>query len=121
KPGEEEKRFYESDPVLGELPVPEKEGYHFDGWFAPDGERITEDTPNDSEDDITLKAKWSAKTDIRYTIRHFVEKTDSGINPETDTTDRSVVSVKDDKDVTRSYYLYGIVEYEDGIADHVQT
>lgn len=121
KPGEEEKRFYESDPVLGKLPVPEKEGYHFDGWFAPDGERITEDTPNDSEDDITLKAKWSAKTDIRYTIRHFVEKTDSGINSETDTTDRSVVSVKDGGDVTRSYYLYGIVEYEDGIADHVQT
>ena len=121
KPGEEEKQFCESDPTFGELPVPEKEGYHFDGWFTPEGEKITEETPNDSEDDLTLKAKWSARTDISYTIRHFVEKTDSGINPETDTSDKTAVNIKDGKGVMRNYYLYGSVEYEDGIANHIQT
>lgn len=120
-PGEETKEFLESDPTLGEFPLPERDGYHFDGWFTPDGRQITEDTPNDNEDDITLKAKWSAKTDIRYTVRHFVEKTDSGINPESDSADSAVVSMKDGTGKERSYYRYGLVVYEDGISDSVQT
>lgn len=68
-----------------------------------------------------MKAKWSAKTDIRYTVRHFIEKTDSGINPESDSADSAVVSMKDGTGKERSYYRYGLVVYEDGISDSVQT
>lgn len=121
KPGEETKEFNESDPTAGELPKPEKEGYHFDGWFDSDGNKVTEDTPNDHEDDITLKAHWSANTNISYVIHHYVEQTDSGINPVTDSTDESLISLKDTSGIERTYYLYASVKYYDGIADSVLT
>ncbi len=121
KPGEETKEFYESDPTYGDLPEPEKEGYHFDGWFDSDGNKVTEDTPNDDEDDITLEAHWSAKTDITYTINHYIEYTDSGINPETESTDKTAVNLTDTFGRERTYYLYASVEYYDGLADSVQT
>ena len=119
--GEESKEFFESDPTLGELPEPEKPGYHFDGWFDPEGNRVTEDTPNDNEDDITLKAHWSARTDISYTIRHYVELVDSGVNPETESTDETAVSVADKDGKVHVYYLYTVSEYHDGVADSVQS
>ena len=48
----------------GENPVPCHRVVNREGRFTPEGKHITEDTPNDNEDDITLKAKWSAKTDM---------------------------------------------------------
>ena len=119
--GEESKEFFESDPTLGTLPEPEREGYHFDGWFDSQGNRVTEDTPNDNEDDLTLRAEWSAETDIEYTVLHYVERVDSGINPETESSGGTFVTMTDSSGTERIYYLYAAVTYRDGIADSVQT
>ena len=119
--GEESKEFFESDPTLGTLPEPEREGYHFDGWFDPEGNRVTEDTPNDNEDDLTLRAEWSAKTDIEYTVFHYVEWVYSGVNPETENSGRIFVTMTDSSGTERVYYLYTAVTYRDGIADSMQT
>ena len=119
--GEESKEFFESDPTLGTLPEPEREGYHFDGWFDSQGNRVTEDTPNDNEDDLTLRAEWSAETDIEYTVLHYVERVDSGINPETESSGGTFVTMTDSSGTERIYYLYAAVIYRDGIADSVQT
>ncbi len=57
------------DAAIGELPVPERTGYVFGGWFtAADGSGTlyTAETVMTSSKDITLYAKWSP---IHYTIR----------------------------------------------------
>ena len=82
---------------------------------------MTEDTPNDNEDDFTLKAHWSANTDISYTINHYIEWTDSGANPVSDSTDETEVRLQDTSGTERVYYLYTSVQYHDGIADSVLT
>ncbi len=120
-PGEDSKDFNESDDTLGQLPEPEKDGYHFDGWFDEEGTKYTEDTPNDNEDDLNLKAHWSPRTNITYVIRHYIEKADSGVNPATDSTNPSAVTMEDGSGTERTYYLYADVTYYDGIADSTQT
>ena len=44
---------------LGILPEPTRAGYAFDGWYFPDGERVTEDTVLESEEDVALVAHWT--------------------------------------------------------------
>lgn len=48
-------------PKVGELPVPEKEGYTFGGWFADRGfvEEVTEDSVISGH--TVLYARWTAK------------------------------------------------------------
>ncbi len=53
-------RVIPAGSALGELSVPEREGYVFDGWYAADGTQVTPETTfNES---ATLTARWVAKT-----------------------------------------------------------
>ncbi|MBE6741410.1 MAG: hypothetical protein E7570_03815 [Ruminococcaceae bacterium] len=44
---------------IGELPEPTRDYYRFDGWYAPNGDKITENTEFASPDDVTLTARWT--------------------------------------------------------------
>jgi uncharacterized repeat protein (TIGR02543 family) len=52
--------------VFGKLPVPQREGYYFEGWFtaAIDGEKITDEmtVPLLPNDGMTVYARWSPLT-----------------------------------------------------------
>lgn len=50
-------RYIPNGSDIGELQLPEKEGYKFDGWWY-NGERITANTVFNLTDDITIEAKW---------------------------------------------------------------
>lgn len=45
---------------VGELPVPQREGYTFDGWYDEQGNQVTEDTVYNVQGDMTLTARWVA-------------------------------------------------------------
>lgn len=45
---------------IGELPVPTKDGYDFDGWYA-NGKKVTEDTV--ASKNMELTAKWSKQSE----------------------------------------------------------
>ena len=57
----------------------------------------------------TLRAEWSAETDIEYTVLHYVERVDSGINPETESSGGTFVTMTDSSGTERIYYLYAAV------------
>lgn len=103
----------ESQPTLGELPTPFLEGYAFSGWFAG-AERVTADTANHLTDDLLLVARWTQKTNISYTIEHWVEYVASGINPGYTGGDLQSVT---HNGVTHKYYRYAAPVFEDGIAN----
>ncbi len=44
---------------VGTLPVAEKDGYIFQGWYTEDGEQVEEDTELKENDTITLFAHWT--------------------------------------------------------------
>lgn len=46
--------------AIGELPIPERTGYVFAGWFKEDGEKVTPSTTLNSTVDMTLYAHWDA-------------------------------------------------------------
>lgn len=50
-----------SDVALGELPIPTRMYYTFDGWYtaAEDGEKVTGETKFARSEDITLFAHWT--------------------------------------------------------------
>ena len=51
---------------LGELPVPERPGFTFEGWFRDNGTQITEEMQLDVGDSVVyVKAKWNA---IAYSV-----------------------------------------------------
>jgi uncharacterized repeat protein (TIGR02543 family) len=56
--------------TYGELPVPEFDGYIFDGWFTEKngGDRVTEYTKVKCSDWQTLYAKWTAKSKITFKL-----------------------------------------------------
>lgn len=103
----------ESQPTLGELPVPSRVGYTFSGWFAGE-ERVTAGTANHLTDDLHLVARWTQKTNISYTIEHWVEYVASGVNP--GYTGGSLQSMTHNG-VTHKYYRYAAPAFEDGIAN----
>ena len=55
-----------SDVALGELPVPERQYYTFDGWFteATDGEVVTAESAFARTEDLTLYAHWTLNSFI---------------------------------------------------------
>ncbi len=53
------------------LPTPAKTGYTFNGWYCG-SIRYSGGTWQTAED-VTLIAKWTAKDDIPYTVKHFLE------------------------------------------------
>lgn len=46
--------------AVGQLPVPVREGYTFDGWYDENGAQYTEDTIYAIAGDATLTARWTA-------------------------------------------------------------
>ncbi len=48
--------------AYGQLPVPSRPGYSFDGWTTSDGSIVTSSTNVSTESDHTLYAKWSVKS-----------------------------------------------------------
>ena len=42
---------------IGQLPIPTKDGYSFDGWYTSDGVKVDDDTV--INDNITIIARWS--------------------------------------------------------------
>ena len=46
--------------AVGQLPVPVREGYTFDGWYDENGSQYTEDTVYAIAGDATLTAHWTA-------------------------------------------------------------
>lgn len=61
----ETSRLVLCDTAFGELPVPTRTGYTFDGWFTSDGKQITASSTMATAEDITVIAKW---TIIPYTV-----------------------------------------------------
>lgn len=53
--------------AYGELPVPTRAGYSFDGWYTStySGTKVTEETVMNRDSDVTVYARWSAGT---YTV-----------------------------------------------------
>ena len=47
------------DTAFGELPVPTRTGYRFDGWFTADGTQITASSTMATADDVTVYARWT--------------------------------------------------------------
>lgn len=103
----------ESQPTLGALPTPFREGYTFSGWFAGN-ERVTADTVNHLVDDLHLVARWTQKTNITYVIEHWVEYVDSGINPGYS---GQTLQTMSHNGVSHQYYRYAAPAFEDGIAN----
>lgn len=71
----ESKTFNEE---YGALPVPERTGYKFTGWFtaAENGDYITETTVMSLDSDHTLYAHWNANTDVEYLVETYLEALD---------------------------------------------
>ncbi len=67
----EPSRALEYGQAYGELPVPTKTGYTFIGWFNGDTQ-VSKDTTMGAEH-VTLTAKWTVRTDIRYQVQHWQE------------------------------------------------
>ena len=62
----------------GSLPIPEREGYTFTGWYTGknDGERVNENTINMNKEDTTLYAHWTRN----YCKVKIVTQFDESIN-----------------------------------------
>ena len=58
------------------LPVPERAGYAFAGWYDESGTQITEDKLVTIAGDHTLTAAWNARGDTRYTVEYWTEGLD---------------------------------------------
>jgi uncharacterized repeat protein (TIGR02543 family) len=52
----------EFDTLVGELPVPVREGFTFLGWFDAEGNEYTAETVYTVDGDVTLTAKWAENT-----------------------------------------------------------
>lgn len=46
---------------VGELPIPTRVGYDFEGWYLDDGTEVTKDKVFSTGKDITVIAKWKVK------------------------------------------------------------
>ena len=78
------------DETYGEMPIPVKTGYNFDGWYtsASGGNKVNETTVVTSTTDHILYAHWTANT---YNISYSLNNGLSGSNaPKSATYDASV-------------------------------
>ena len=68
------------DQLYGELPVPEKDGYKFEGWYtdAVSGELIESTTLMDLATSHTLYAHWSALSNTEYKVKHWLQNVGGG-------------------------------------------
>ena len=80
------------DSTYGELPVPTRTGYVFDGWYtqADGGDKVEAATPVTATADLTLYAHWTASA-VSYTVKHLQQNVeDHGYTEVTD--DRETLS-----------------------------
>lgn len=70
------------DTEFGELPVPDRAGYKFEGWYTADGTHVTSTSTMATAEDVTVYAKWELvpyavnwDNNVGYTV--VVERTDS--------------------------------------------
>ena len=103
--------------TYGELATATLTGYDFDGWYteAEGGELVTKDTPYVTGVSARhLYAHWTARTDTKYTIQHWVEFAEGGANARyTESTQTKTVNgVK--------YYLYQSTDWNDGTSDAIK-
>lgn len=63
---EEASRQVLCDTPFGKLPEPTRTGYAFGGWFAANGEQVTEDSTVATAEDLVVTAKWTV---IPYTVK----------------------------------------------------
>lgn len=63
---------------LATIPVPEKPGYIFDGWYTTDNfaEGSEFDASAPIANDVDIYAKWVEDTTVEYTIRHIIREAD---------------------------------------------
>lgn len=60
-----------------QMPVPERQGYDFAGWFTDSGLENPVAYPYTVTADITLYAKWTERINYaEYTVKHFQQDTD---------------------------------------------
>ena len=92
---------YNQEKVLPTADDITKAGYEFDGWYNKDGNKMTT-LPAGTIDNITLDAKWTARSDTAYTVNYYLENannTDYSLNStetRTGTTD-TVITLDDVK------------------------
>ena len=56
------------------LPIIERAGFTFVGWFNKNGKQYTNETKHEYSADLTLKAKWAPKTnDTKYFVKEWRE------------------------------------------------
>lgn len=113
----ESKKMGADANVYGELATASMVGYDFDGWFteAEGGEQVTPATRYQTGVSTRqLYAHWTARTDTKYTIKHWVEYAEGGANARyTEAVATKVVNgVK--------YYLYRSADWNDGTSDAVK-
>lgn len=53
------------------LPIPECQGYEFNGWYYNDNTLVEAGEYDDYDKSIELKAKWTPRTDITYVVNHY--------------------------------------------------
>lgn len=107
-----EKTVYEGSKY-GNLPIPEREGYFFAGWFTSEtgGEEITKDSLVEIKADQPLYARWETENERK--VNKVLAKL--GITPKTGkpdlgkiaTTDEGVYGLEDNYGT--SYYYRGAV------------
>ncbi len=97
-----ESRTVTFDDAYGTLPVPEKAGYEFTGWYtsAVGGEKITDSSIVKTADDHTLYAHWEL---IVYSISYEL---DGGINSSLNPTDYNVEKVIAIKEPTKEGHTF---------------
>lgn len=57
------------------LPIPQKEGYSFEGWYDSEGNRVTTVAP-ETKTDVTLYAKWEAGYNVNFHANHPLAESD---------------------------------------------
>ena len=113
----ESKKMGADADVYGELATATMVGYDFDGWFteAEGGEQVTPTTSyKTGVSTRQLYAHWTARTDTKYTIKHWVEYAEGGANARyTEAVATKIVNGVE-------YYLYQSTDWHDGTSDAVK-
>ncbi len=62
--------FYDSEV---ELPVPEREGYLFEGWSGAGGANMKRAKNLAESGNVSLTAQWKAEVGTEYTVNHYLQ------------------------------------------------
>ncbi|MCR4647791.1 MAG: InlB B-repeat-containing protein [Lachnospiraceae bacterium] len=76
----ESTKSVQENTAYGELPKASRTGYTFSGWYTAKsgGTKVTAESI--CEGDITLYARWKAKTNTKYTVEHYKQKLNGKYN-----------------------------------------